>query len=68
MKHVVRKAAIFGIVFLFVLMTFEVAAPGPDSVGAAGLDDRILLAGLFGSGSKTPLISNCRISRAPPSN
>ena len=54
MKHVVRKAARFGIVFLFVLMTFEVVVLGPDSVGAAGFDDGILLAGLFGSGSKTP--------------
>ncbi|MCU0571373.1 MAG: TlpA family protein disulfide reductase [Syntrophobacteraceae bacterium] len=54
MKHVVRNAARFGIVSLFVLMTLNFVTPGMDRVGAAGLDEGILLAGLFGSSAKTP--------------
>ncbi len=54
MNRVSGKAGRVGIWSLFVFMTFGVVAPGFDSAGAAGRNEGIQLAGLFGSSSRTP--------------
>ena len=54
MNRVIGKAGRVGILSLFVLMIFGVGAPGFDCAGAAGWNEGIQLAGLFGSSSKTP--------------
>lgn len=54
MNHLFRKVARLGIMFFLVLLTLAVIAPGPGPVGAMDQEHRLLLAGLFGSSSKTP--------------
>ncbi|MCU0587870.1 MAG: TlpA family protein disulfide reductase [Syntrophobacteraceae bacterium] len=54
MKHVARIAASFVSVTLFVLMTFGTTAlAGVDDATASGVEGRTLLAGLFGSTTKS---------------
>jgi thiol-disulfide isomerase/thioredoxin len=49
-----RKGLKFGIISLFVFMMFQATVPGMDAASAEALGERVLLAGLFGSGNKGP--------------